>query len=232
MLTSGNVTGPAAELEREAYVLREPGRWARRQEPWAHELLESLSPAAHRSPRCLVGRSNAPPQYLHCGRADSAAEIRSTDPLEHLQWPCFAARHRDSAAALSFARRALEEGLQRATTRRILGRTLADFQLTQAKLAQMPSTIDGAALLTYRAAWQRDQGPGVTREAAMAELAATEGAQQVIDAAAPLWGGLGVVSGQPGERLHREIRSLRIDEGATEVWQSIIGRDLLRHVMV
>jgi len=134
-----------------------------------------------------------------------------------------------AAAALGFARRALEEGLQRATTRRMFGHTLADFQLTQAKLAQMATTIDGAALLTYRAAWQRDQGRGVTREAAMAKLAATEGAQQVIDAAVQLWGGLGVVSGQPVERLYREIRSLRIYEGATEVQQLIIGRDLLRH---
>jgi alkylation response protein AidB-like acyl-CoA dehydrogenase len=134
-----------------------------------------------------------------------------------------------AAAALGFARRAMEEGLQRATTRRMFGHTLADFQLTQAKLAQMATTIDGAALLTYRAAWQRDQGRGVTREAAMAKLAATEGAQQVIDAAVQLWGGLGVVSGQPVERLYREIRSLRIYEGATEVQQLIIGRDLLRH---
>lgn len=126
----------------------------------------------------------------------------------------------------------MEQGLQRATTRRILGRRLADFQLTQAKLAQMATTIDGAALLTDRIAGRRDQVPGVTREAAMAKLAAAEGAQQFIDAAAQLSGGLGVVSGQPGERLHREIRSLRIYEGATEVRQWIIGRDLPRHVTV
>ena len=104
---------------------------------------------------------------------------------------------------------------------------LADFQLTQAKLAQMATTIDSAALLTYRAAWQRDRGGNVTREAAMAKLAATEGAQQVIDAAVQIWGGLGVVSGQPVERLYREIRSLRIYEGATEVQQLIIARELL-----
>jgi acyl-CoA dehydrogenase len=134
-----------------------------------------------------------------------------------------------AAAAVGFARRALDEGLRRAAARRMFGHTLADFQLTQAKLAQMATTIDGAALLTYRAAWQRDQGRGVTREAAMAKLAATEGAQQVIDAAVQLWGGLGVVSGQPVERLYREIRSLRIYEGATEVQQLIIGRDLLKH---
>jgi acyl-CoA dehydrogenase len=112
-----------------------------------------------------------------------------------------------AAAALGFARRALAEALQRATTRRMFGQTLADFQLTQAKLAQMATTIDSAALLVYRAAWQRDLGRNVTREAAMAKLAATEGAQQVIDAALQMWGGLGVVTGQPVERLYREIRA-------------------------
>jgi acyl-CoA dehydrogenase len=105
---------------------------------------------------------------------------------------------------------------------------LADFQITQAKLAQMALTVDSAALLTYRAAWQRDQGRNVTREAAMAKLAATEGAQQVIDAAVQIWGGRGVVSGEPVERLYREIRALRIYEGASEVQQLIIGRDLLK----
>jgi alkylation response protein AidB-like acyl-CoA dehydrogenase len=133
-----------------------------------------------------------------------------------------------AAAALGFARRALEEGLKRATTRKMFKQTLADFQLTQAKLAQMATTIDSAALLTFRAAWARDQGRTVTKEAAMAKLAATEGAQQVIDAAVQLWGGLGVVSEQPVERLYREIRSLRIYEGATEVQQLIIGRELLK----
>ena len=84
------------------------------------------------------------------------------------------------------------------------------------------------ALLTYRAAWQRDQGRPVTREAAMAKMTATEGAQQVIDAAVQLWGGLGVVSEMPVERLYREIRALRIYEGATEVQQLIIARELLK----
>ena len=133
-----------------------------------------------------------------------------------------------AAAALGFARRALEEALNRATTRKMFGQTLADFQLTQAKLAQMATTIDSAALLTYRAAWQRDQGENVTAQAAMAKLAATEGAQQVIDAAVQLFGGLGVTSGHPVERLYREIRSLRIYEGATEVQQLIIGRELVK----
>jgi alkylation response protein AidB-like acyl-CoA dehydrogenase len=133
-----------------------------------------------------------------------------------------------AAAALGFARRAFDEGLQRATSRKMFNQTLADFQLTQAKLAQMATTIDSAALLTYRAAWQRDGGHNVTREAAMAKMVATEGAQQVIDAAVQLWGGLGVVSEQPVERLYREIRALRIYEGATEVQQLIIARELLK----
>ncbi len=132
-----------------------------------------------------------------------------------------------AAAALGFARRALDEALVRATTRKMFGKTLADFQLTQAKLAQMATGIEAAALLTYRAAWQRDQGQRVTKEAAMAKLTATETAQEVIDAAVQMFGGLGVVSEQPVERLYREIRSLRIYEGATEVQQLIIARELL-----
>ena len=133
-----------------------------------------------------------------------------------------------AAAALGFARRAFDEALHRATTRRMFDGVLADFQLTQARLAQMALTIDSAALLTYRAAWLRDQGKNVTREAAMAKLAATEGAQQVIDAAVQIFGGLGVESGQPVERLYREIRALRIYEGASEVQQLIIARELLK----
>ena len=133
-----------------------------------------------------------------------------------------------AAAALGFARRALDEALHRATTRKMFGGVLADYQLTQTKLAQMATMIDSAALLTYRAAWQRDQGENVTREAAMAKMTATENAQQVIDAAVQMWGGMGVVSEQPVERLYREIRALRIYEGATEVQQLIIGRDLIK----
>ncbi|SNT16027.1 acyl-CoA dehydrogenase [Noviherbaspirillum humi] len=133
-----------------------------------------------------------------------------------------------AAAALGFARRALDEALNRATGRRMFGQALADFQLTQAKLAQMAAGIDAAALLTYRAAWMRDGGHKVTKEAAMAKMGATETAQQVIDSAVQLFGGLGVVSGQPVERLYREIRALRIYEGATEVQQLIIARELLK----
>lgn len=133
-----------------------------------------------------------------------------------------------AGAALGFARRAMDEAMHRVTTRKMFGQTLADFQLTQAKLAQMATTVDSSALLIYRAAWQRDQGRKVTKEAAMAKLTATEGAQQVIDAAVQMFGGLGVVSEVPVERLYREIRSLRIYEGATEVQQLIIGRELLK----
>jgi acyl-CoA dehydrogenase len=111
----------------------------------------------------------------------------------------------------------------------MFGGVLGDFQLTQAKLAEMATTLDAAALLVYRAAWQRDQGKTVTREAAMAKMFATEGAQQVIDAAVQLWGGLGVKSGETVERLYREIRSLRIYEGATEVQKLIIGKDVLKN---
>jgi acyl-CoA dehydrogenase len=133
-----------------------------------------------------------------------------------------------AAAALGFGRRALDESLARATGRKLFGGTLADLQLTQAKLAEMATGLDAAALLTYRAAWLRDQGKRVTREAAMAKLTATETAQRVIDAAVQIHGGLGVVSEHPVERLYREIRALRIYEGASEVQQLIIARELLR----
>jgi acyl-CoA dehydrogenase len=133
-----------------------------------------------------------------------------------------------AAASLGFARHALEEALTRASSRRMFGQTLGDFQLTQAKLADMALTIDSAALLVYRAAWMRDQGKRVTREAAMAKWHASEGAQRVIDAAVQLWGGQGVCNGTPVEMLYREIRALRIYEGATEVQQLIVGRDLLK----
>lgn len=135
-----------------------------------------------------------------------------------------------AAAALGFARRALDEALARATQRQMFGQVLADFQLTQARLAEMATGIDTSALLTYRAAWQRDRGGKVTKEAAMAKLHATETAQQVIDAALQMFGGLGVVSGQMVESLYREIRALRIYEGATEVQQLIIARELLKEI--
>ncbi|TGP48108.1 acyl-CoA dehydrogenase [bacterium M00.F.Ca.ET.228.01.1.1] len=133
-----------------------------------------------------------------------------------------------AAASLGFARHAMAEALARAASRKMFGQTLGDFQLTQARLAQMALSIDSSALLVYRAAWLRDQGESVTREAAMAKWHASEGAQQVIDAAVQLYGGMGVQSGVAVEMLYREIRALRIYEGATEVQQLIVGRDLLK----
>jgi len=132
------------------------------------------------------------------------------------------------AAALGFARRALHEALARARTRRLFGQMLSDLQMTQAKLADMATAIDAAALLVYRAAWTRDvAGGAITRPAAMAKLYATEAAQQVVDAAVQIFGGLGVVRDHPAERLYREVRALRIYEGATEVQKLIIARQLL-----
>jgi acyl-CoA dehydrogenase len=134
-----------------------------------------------------------------------------------------------AAAAIGFARRALQESLNRARDRKMFGQTLGDLQLSQAKLADMATSIDAAALLTYRSAWVKDtQGKRVTREAAMAKMFATEAAQQVIDHAVQLLGGLGVKRGHPVERLYREVRALRIYEGATEVQKVIIARDLLK----
>jgi alkylation response protein AidB-like acyl-CoA dehydrogenase len=134
-----------------------------------------------------------------------------------------------AAAALGFARRALDEAIGRARERRMFGKTLADFQLTQVALADMATEIDAAALLTYRAAWQRDvRGIATTKEAAMAKLTATENAQRVIDRAVQLFGGAGVAKGNIVESLYREIRALRIYEGASEVQRLIIGRELLR----
>jgi len=133
-----------------------------------------------------------------------------------------------AAAAVGFARRALDEAVEHARTRRLFGRTLADFQMTQAKLADMATWIDASALLTYRAAWRRDRGHGVTGEAAMAKMCATESAQQVIDATVQLFGARGVTKGNVAERLYREIRALRIYEGATEVQKMIIAKELLK----
>jgi len=132
------------------------------------------------------------------------------------------------AAALGFARRALDEALDRTTTRMIFEQPLSSFQITEAKLAEMALDIDASALLVYRAAWTKDSGADrVTREAAMAKLFATEAAQQIIDKAVQMLGGLGVRSGHPVEILYREIRALRIYEGASEVQKVIIARQVL-----
>lgn len=133
-----------------------------------------------------------------------------------------------AAAALGFARRAFDEAALHARQRAMFGKTLADFQLTQAALADMAAAIDGAALLTYRAAWQRDTGQPVTKSAAMAKMVATESAQAVIDRAVQMFGGRGVQRGEVVEGLYREIRALRIYEGATEVQKLIIAREVLK----
>ncbi len=132
------------------------------------------------------------------------------------------------AAALGFARRALDEALARIHARDAFGQKLKDFQLTQAKIAEMATEIDAAALLVYRAAWVKDSGaPRVTREASMAKLYATEMAQRVIDSAVQLWGGMGVVSGNTVERLYREIRALRIYEGTSEIQKLVIAGQVM-----
>jgi acyl-CoA dehydrogenase len=132
------------------------------------------------------------------------------------------------AAALGFARRALDEALARVTARELYGGPMAELPLVQAKLAEMALGIDASALLVYRAAWTKDvPGGRVTREAAMAKLHATETAQRVVDDAVQLFGGLGVTVGSVVERLYREVRALRIYEGASEVQQLIIGRAAL-----
>lgn len=133
-----------------------------------------------------------------------------------------------AAAALGFARRALDEALTRVSTRHVQGAPLFDLQLVQGHIADMALDIDASALLVYRAAWAKDSGaPRVTREAAMAKLFATEQAQSVIDTAVQLFGGDGVRTGTTVERLYREIRALRIYEGASDVQKTIIARQAI-----
>ena len=134
-----------------------------------------------------------------------------------------------AAAALGFARRALHEALTRASSRKLFGATLGDLQLTQAALADSAADIDASALLTYRAAWAKDAGAArITRESALAKLYATEAAQRVVDRAVQIFGGHGVRVGCKVESLYREVRALRIYEGASEVQKLVIARDLLR----
>jgi acyl-CoA dehydrogenase len=133
------------------------------------------------------------------------------------------------AAALGFARRALYETVERAASRKLFGAPLAELQLTQAAIADSASEVDASALLIYRAAWTKDQGAArVSREAAIAKMFATEAAQRVIDRAVQLHGGFGVTKGVKVEELYREIRALRIYEGATEVQKVVIARELLK----
>jgi len=132
------------------------------------------------------------------------------------------------AAALGFARRALEEATTHSINRRAFGHRLADLQLTQAKLAGMATRVDASALLVYRAAWTRDAGAArVTREAAMGKLYSTESAQRVIDDAVQIFGGRGVVVGETVERLYREIRALRIYEGTSEIQKIVIAGQIV-----
>jgi acyl-CoA dehydrogenase len=134
------------------------------------------------------------------------------------------------AAALGFARRALHETVERAASRKLFGAPLAELQMTQAAIADSASEVDASALLVYRAAWTKDQGAArITREAATAKMFATEAAQRVIDRAVQLHGGFGVTKGVKVEELYREIRALRIYEGATEVQKVVIARELLKN---
>jgi acyl-CoA dehydrogenase len=134
------------------------------------------------------------------------------------------------AAALGFARRALFETVEHAAKRQLFGAPLGDLQLTQAAIADSASEVDASALLVYRAAWTKDSGAArVTREAAMAKMVATESAQRVIDRAVQVHGGLGVTKGVKVEELYREIRALRIYEGATEVQKIVIAREALKN---
>jgi acyl-CoA dehydrogenase len=133
------------------------------------------------------------------------------------------------AAALGFARRALDESLARVEAREQFGKKLGDFQMVQAKLADMATSVDASALLVYRAAWMKDRGAErVAKEAAMAKMYATEAAQEVVDGAVQLFGAEGVVKGSVPERLYREVRALRIYEGTTEIQKLILARELRR----
>ena len=132
-----------------------------------------------------------------------------------------------AAAALGFARRALDAALERVATREVQGAPLFDLQMVQGHIADMALDIDASALLVYRAAWAKDQGARVTREAAMAKLFSTDQAQSVIDKAVQLFGGEGVRSGTVAETLYREIRALRIYEGASDVQKTIIARQAM-----
>jgi acyl-CoA dehydrogenase len=134
-----------------------------------------------------------------------------------------------AAAALGFARRALDEALERVATRQVQGAALFDLQMVQGHIADMALDVDAAALLVYRAAWAKDAGaPRVTREAAMAKLFSTDHAQEIIDKAVQLHGGDGVRSGQVVESLYREIRALRIYEGASDVQRVVIARQTMQ----
>jgi acyl-CoA dehydrogenase len=134
------------------------------------------------------------------------------------------------AAALGFARRALDEAIAHVTTRSAFGQRLSDLQITQSKLAMMATEVDASAQLVYRAAWARDTGAArVTREASMAKMYSTEAAQRVVDSAVQLLGARGVIRGSVVEALYRDVRALRIYEGTTEIQQLVIASQILRN---
>lgn len=167
-------------------------------------------------------------RFNHCKVPASAMIGKPGDGFKIVMATLDLFRPSVGAAALGFARRALDEGLGRAKSREMFGGTLGDLQLTQARLADMALDVDAAALLVYRAAWTRDAGaPRTTREAAMAKLYATEAAQRVVDGAVQLFGGQGVIAGNVVERLYREVRALRIYEGASEVQKLVIARQIM-----
>lgn len=183
----------------------------------AHERIDSMSPhplATLRFTNCRISAD----QRLGAEGEGFKLALRTLDIF----------RTSVAAAALGFARRALDEALEHVKTRRMFGHTLADFQLTQGALADMATDLQAATLLTYHAAWRRDQGHRITCEAAMAKMTATESAQRVIDRALQMFGGRGVLRGEIIERLYRDVRVLRIYEGATEVQKLIIARALLK----
>jgi acyl-CoA dehydrogenase len=131
------------------------------------------------------------------------------------------------AAAIGFARRALDEAVQRSLSRRAFKKPLADHQMIQAKLAEMATELDAATLLVYRAAWNSDTGGGSARESSMAKLYATESANRIIDNAVQIFGGMGVRKGEVVERLYRHVRAFRIFDGTSEIQKLIIARSLL-----
>jgi acyl-CoA dehydrogenase len=170
-------------------------------------------------------------QFRNCGVAADMMIGRTGDGFKIAMATLDVFRTTVGASALGFARRGLAETGKRAVSRELFGAPLSDLQMVQGHLADMALEIDAAALLVYRAAWAKDSGAArVTREAAMAKLYATEAAQRVIDAAVQLHGGDGVRSGHPVETLYREIRALRIYEGASDVQKIIIARSVLSEI--
>ncbi len=167
-------------------------------------------------------------RFTDCRIPATAMLARSGDGFKIAMSVLDVFRSTVAAAALGFARRALDEALTRCTTREVQGAPLFELQMVQGHIADMAVDVDASALLIYRAAWTKDSGaPRITREAAMAKLFSTDQAQKVIDMAVQLHGGDGVRSGETVEKLYREIRALRIYEGASDVQRVIIARQTL-----